>query len=158
MRGKKMNKIVPIVLSLFATVFINFAAADAEEKDTETVRFETELRNQSQSMRYPLREEVIASQVSVFQMSAPEYRRAIWDALENDKVQRNEQIEQEVADAQSLRDMPVDELDAETLRYKAAVEQMNLPPDAIEDLVEMFQANEAPMREMLWQRVTEAQQ
>ena len=54
--------------------------------------------------------------------------------------------------------MPTEELDAETLRYKAAVEQMNLPPAAIEDLVEMFQANEAPMRELLWQRVREAQQ
>jgi len=153
-----MRKIITVVLALIATVFINSAIADPQEKDAETMRFESELRSQSQSMRYPLREEVIASQVSVFQMSAPEYRRAIWDAFENDKVQRNEQIEQEADAAKGLQDMSVDELDAETLRYKAAVEQMNLPPDAIEDLVEMFQANEAPMREMLWQRVSEAQQ
>ena len=54
--------------------------------------------------------------------------------------------------------MPADELDAETMRYKAAIEQMSLPPDAIEDLVEMFQANEAPMREWLWPQVEGAQQ
>ena len=49
--------------------------------------------------------------------------------------------------------MPTDEFDAETLRYKAAIEQMNLPPAAIEDLVKMFQANEAQMRELFWQPV-----
>jgi hypothetical protein len=151
-----MNKIIPIVLSLFATVFINIAMADTEEKDAETMRFESELRKSSQSMRYPPREEVIASQVSVFQMSAAEYRRAIWDALEIDRVKLNEQNEQEVAAAQRVQDMPIDEMDAETLRYKAAIEQKSLPPDAIEDLVEMFQANDATMREMLWQRVQES--
>lgn len=45
--------------------------------------------------------------------------------------------------------------DAETLRYKAAVEQLGLPPDMTEDAVEMFFNNEAPMRQRLWQNVRE---
>ena len=108
-------------------------------------------------MRYPMKEEVIASQVYIFQASGPESRRAIWDELEENEAQQIQLQEQEIKDAQSLQHMPIEELDTETLRYKAAVEQLNLPPGAIEDLVEMFQANEAPMRGMLWERVKEAQ-
>jgi hypothetical protein len=48
------------------------------------------------------------------------------------------------------------EYDAETLRYKAAVEALDLPPDIVEDLVEMFYSNEAAFRETLWQRVNES--
>jgi len=153
-----MNRIGRIVLLLLATLLFNIAVAETEEKDAETLRFESELRSRSQIMRYPLQEEVIASQVSIFQQSSPEYRRAIWDAFEKDKAQQTQQKEQEIKDAQSLQNMPTDELDAETLRYKAAVEQMNLPPAVIEDVVKMFQANEAPIREMLWQQIPGAQQ
>jgi hypothetical protein len=45
--------------------------------------------------------------------------------------------------------------DAETLRYKAAVEQLGLLPDITEDAVEMFFSNEQPMRERLWQNIRE---
>ena len=153
-----MNNISRFVLSLLVTLLFNIAVADTEEKDAETMRFEAELRNRSQMLRYPLQENVIAGQVYIFQVSEPEHRQALWDELEKNKVQQYEQKNEEIADAQSLQDMPTEELDAETLRYKAAVEQMNLPPAAIEDLVEMFQANEAPMRELLWQGAREAQQ
>jgi hypothetical protein len=78
--------------------------------------------------------------------------------LEKTKLQQVEHQQQEIADAQRLRDMPTDEFDAETLRYKAAIEQMNLPIAATENLVKMFQVNEAPIREMLWQQVPGAQQ
>jgi len=153
-----MIRINRFVLLLMATLLISPVMAETEEKDAETIRFETEVRSRSQMMRYPLREEVIASQVYIFQVSSAESRQAIWDGLEENEAQQAQQKEQEIKDAQSLQDMPTDELDAETLRYKAAVEQLNLPPAAIEDLVEMFQANEAPMREMLWERVQGAQQ
>lgn len=153
-----MNRIYYFALLLMASLLFNTAMADEQEKDAETLRFETELRNRSQMMRYPLQENVIASQVYIFQASSPEYRQSLWNELEKDAVQQAEQKQQEIADAQRVQDMPIDELDAETLRYKAAIEQMNLPPDAIEDLVEMFQSNEAPMRELLWQRVQGAQQ
>lgn len=43
--------------------------------------------------------------------------------------------------------------DAETLRYKSAVEQLGLPADIVEDAVEMFHNNAAPMREQLWRNV-----
>jgi hypothetical protein len=132
------------------------AIPEMEGKDAETQRFEAELRTSSQAMRYPLQENVIASQVYIFQVAAPEYRQAIWEELEKSKVQLLEQQRQESADTAQLQDMPMDEMDAETLRYKAAVEQLNLPPAAIKDLVGMFQANDAPMRELLWQRVEEA--
>jgi hypothetical protein len=153
-----MNRIGRIVLLLLAISLFNIAVADTEEKDTETLRFEAELRSRSQMMRYPLQEEVLASQVAIFQMVDSEYRQAMWKELEKNKVQQTEQKQQELKDEQSLQSMPTDELDAETLRYKAAVEQMNLPPAVIEDVVRMFQANEAPMRELLWQQVPEANQ
>lgn len=132
------------------------AMPEMEIKDAETQRFEAELRTSSQSMRYPLQENVIASQVYIFQISALEFRQSLWEELEKSKAQLLEQQQQEAADAQHLQDMPKDEFDAETLRYQAAVEQLNLPPAAIKDLVEMFQSNDAPMRELLWQRVKEA--
>jgi hypothetical protein len=153
-----MNRFYHFAFLLLVMLFFNIAVADTEEKDTETLRFETELRNRSQMMRYPLQENVIASQVYIFQASSPEYRQAMWNELEKNAIQQTEQKQQEIADAQSLQNMPTDEMDAETLRYKAAIEQMNLPPDAIEDLVQMFQANEAPMRELLWQQVPGARQ
>lgn len=152
-----MNRISHIALSLLTTLLFNIAVADTEEKDAETQRFETELRNRSQMMRYPLKDEVIASQVYIFQVSSPESRQALWKELEKSTVQQTEQKQQEINDQQSLQDIPTDEIDAETLRYKAAVEQMNLPPAVVEDLVKMFQANEAPIREMLWQQIPGAQ-
>jgi hypothetical protein len=153
-----MNIISRIVLLFMATLILNIAVGDTEEKDAETLRFEAELRSRSQMMRYPLQEEVLASQVAIFQMVDSEYRQAMWKELEKNKVQQTEQKQQEIKDEQSLQSMPTDELDAETLRYKAAVEKMNLPPAVIEDVVRMFQANEAPMRELLWQQVPEANQ
>jgi hypothetical protein len=153
-----MNRFYHFAFLLLVMLFFNITVADTEDKDTETLRFETELRNRSQMMRYPLQENVIASQVYIFQASSAEYRQAMWNELEKNAIQQTEQKQQEIADAQSLQNMPTDEMDAETLRYKAAIEQMNLPPDAIEDLVEMFQANEAPMRELLWQQVPGARQ
>lgn len=134
------------------------AIPEMEGKDAETQRFEAELRKGSQSMRYPRQENVIASQVYIFQVSAPESRQAMWEELEKDISQVAEQQQGEAADAEQLQAMPTDEMDAETLRYKSAVEQLNLPPAAIIDLVEMFQANDAAMRELLWQRVGGAQQ
>ena len=133
------------------------AMPEMEGKDDETQRFEAELRTSSQSMRYPLQENVIASQVYIFQASAPELRQAMWEELEKNISQVAEQQQEEAADAEQLQAMPTDEMDAETLRYKATVEQLNLPPAAIKDLVEMFQANDAAMRELLWQRVEGAQ-
>jgi len=126
------------------------------EKDAETLRFEAELRQMSQMMQYPLQENVIASQVYLFQISAPDQRQMLWDEFEKGRQQLAEQQVNEAADAQILKDMPTDDLDAETLRYKAAVEQLDLPPGMAEDLVEMFQANDAAMRETLWQRVKDS--
>lgn len=146
-----MNRINYFALLLMANLLFNTAMADEQEKDSETMRFEAEIRSRSQMMRYPFTENIIASQVEIFQASAASSRQAIWSELEKTKLQQVEHQQQEIADAQSLRDMPTDEFDAETLRYKAAIEQMNLPPAAIEDLVIMFQANEAPMRELLMQ-------
>jgi len=132
------------------------AMPEIAEKDAETLRFESELRQLSETMRYPLQENVIASQVYTFQISEPEQRQALWQALENNKSQLAGQQEKEAADAEDLQNKTTEGMDAETLRYKAAVEQLNLPPGAIEDLVEMFQSNDATMREMLWQRVQES--
>ncbi len=148
-----MNRIYNFVLLLLATLLVNTAMADVEAKDAETMRFEAEIRSRSQMMRYPFSENIIAVQVEIFQASAAPSRQAIWDELEKNKAQQVEHQQQEIADAQSLRDMPTDEFDAETLRYKAAIEKMNLPPAVIEDVVKMFQANEAPIRELLWQQV-----
>ena len=132
------------------------AMPETGDKDAETVRFEAELQNLSQQSRYQTQESVIASQVYIFQISEPGQRQALWEDLENGKQQLVEQQETEANDAESLQSMPTEDLDAETLRYKAAIEQLNLPPDAIQDLVEMFQANDAAFRKTLWQRVEES--
>jgi hypothetical protein len=126
------------------------------EKDAETMRFEAELREMSQMMRYPLAENVIAPQVYLFQNSLPEQRQTLWEELEKSKQQLAQQQALEAVDEERLQNMPTEGLDEETLRYKAAVEQLNLPPGMAEDLVEMFQANDAAMRETLWQRVRES--
>jgi len=132
------------------------AMPDTGEKDAETRRYEAEVRNWSQMMRYPLAENVIAPQVYIFQISSPDQRQILWEALEKNKLQLAKEQQKEAADAARLQAMPTDGLDAETLRYKAAVEQLNLPPGVAEELVEMFQNNDAAFRETLWQRVRES--
>ena len=89
-----MNKINRFVLLLMATLLINPVMAETEEKDAETIRFETEIRARSEMMRYPMKEEVIASQVYIFQGSGPESRQAIWDALEENEAQQIQQQDQ----------------------------------------------------------------
>jgi hypothetical protein len=91
-----------------------------------------------------------------FGISSPELRQGLWEDLENARLALAEQDQADADDAESLQNMPTDDLDAETLRYKAAVEQLNLPPGMVEDLVEMFQANDAEFRKTLWQRVEES--
>ena len=93
-----MNRISRMMPLFLAILLSNIAVADEQEKDADTMRFESELRSRSQMMRYPLQEEVIASQVSIFQQSSPVYREAIWDAFEKDKVQQTQQKEQEIKD------------------------------------------------------------
>lgn len=81
--------------------------------------------------QFELRENVVASFVYAFEVSSPEMREKLWQQLEKDKA------------------------DAETLRYKAVVETLDLPLETVEDLVEMFAANEAEFRNVLWDRVAE---
>ena len=68
---------------------------------------------------------------------------------------RNQEVEQRAqeADALDMQPQPPGGYDAETLRYKVAVEKLDLPADVVDDLVEMFQSNDAPFRETLWERV-----
>ncbi len=127
-------------------------------KDAETQKFEAELRQFEQREKsglgqYELRENVIASFVYAFQISSPEQRAELWQQLENDKAEVIEQKRQQKADALEMQSQPPGEYDAETLRYKAAVEKLDLPADLVADLVEMFQANDAPFRNTLWERV-----
>jgi hypothetical protein len=132
------------------------AMPEIGDKDAETLRFEAELQDLSKQSRYETADNVIASQVYVFSISSPELRQGLWEDLENARLALAEQDQADADDAESLQNMPTDDLDAETLRYKAAVEQLNLPPGMVEDLVEMFQANDAEFRKTLWQRVEES--
>lgn len=132
------------------------AMPEIAEKDAETLRFEAELQSLSRQSRYETAENVIASQVYIFSISSPELRQGLWEDLENARLALVEQEQADADDAERLQNMPTDDLDAETLDYKAAVEQLNLPPGVVEDLVEMFQANDAEFRKTLWQRVEES--
>jgi hypothetical protein len=99
---------------------------------------------------------VVASFSYVFEISSPEQRARLWEELEKDKAEAAEQ--QRVQKAASIADQvkpPPAKYDAETLRYKAAVEQLDLPPDVIEQSVEMFHSNEEPFRQTLWKNVEE---
>lgn len=134
------------------------ATESTAPKDAETQKFEAELRQferreKSGLGQYELRENVIASFVYAFQISSPEQRAELWQQLENDKAEVIEQKRQQKADALEMQSQPPGEYDAETLRYKAAVEKLDLPADLVADLVEMFQANDAPFRKTLWERV-----
>ena len=121
-----------------------------DPKDAETQKFEAELR------QFELRENIVASFVYAFQISSPEQRTDLWQQLEQDKAEAVELRQQQEADARDMQSQPPGDYDAETLRYKAAVEKLDLPADVVYDLVEMFQANDAPFRETLWERVKES--
>jgi len=134
------------------------ATESTASKDAETQKFEAELRQFEQREKsglgqYELRENVIASFVYAFQISSPEQRAELWQQLENDKAEVIEQKRQRKADGLEMQSQPPGEYDAETLRYKAAVEKLDLPADLVADLVEMFQANDAAFRKTLWERV-----
>ncbi|MHC4146738.1 MAG: hypothetical protein ACYSUD_18445 [Planctomycetota bacterium] len=129
---------------------ISLAVADNDLKDAETKRFEAELK------QYEERENVIASFVYSFQISSPEQRAELWQELENDKAEMAESERRQKAAALEQQARPTNGYDAETLRYKAAVENLDLPPDVVEDLVEMFQSNDAAMRQVLWQRLEQS--
>ena len=122
-------------------------ATSTSPKDAETLRFESELR------QYELRENVVSSFVYAFQIASPELRAELWQQLEDDKAA--EIISKTEADAYKAQSRPPDYYDPETLRYKAAVENLDLSAELVEDLVEMFRANEAPFRKTLWDRVEE---
>ena len=124
------------------------ATESTAPKDAETQKFEAELR------RLELRKNVVASFVYIFQISSPERRAELWRELEHDKAEAIELRHQQEADALEMQSQPSVDYDAETLRYKAAVKKLDLPADVVEDLVEMFHANEAPFRKTLWERVT----
>lgn len=126
------------------------AVQSTAPKDAETLRFEAELQ------QFEIRENVVASFVYAFQISASEQRAELWQQLENDKAEAGELKRQQDAAALETQSHPPCVYDAETLRYKAAVERLDLPADALEDLVEMFQSNDAPFRETLWERVKQS--
>jgi hypothetical protein len=123
---------------------------NTDPKDAETQKFEAELR------QFELRQNIVASFVYAFQISSPEQRTDLWQQLEQDKAEAVELRRQQEADALDVQPQPPGGYDAETLRYKVAVEKLDLPADVVDDLVEMFQANDAPFRETLWERVKES--
>lgn len=122
-------------------------ATSTSPKDAETLRFESELK------QFELRENVVASFVYAFQIASPELRAELWQQLEKDKTA--EKISKTEADAYKTQSRPAGYYDAETLRYKAAVEELDLSAELVEDLIEMFRSNEAPFRKILWERVEE---
>lgn len=125
-------------------------SAEIGSKDPETLRFEAELT------QYKLRENVIASFVYNFQLASPEGRVKLWQSLERDKAEAAALKNQQAAKLLEKIIDPPGKYDAETLRYKEAVKNLELPAGMVEELVEMFHANEAPFRNTLWQRVKES--
>ncbi len=132
------------------------AITDAGPKDSETLRFEADLRQHSQSGLFQVQENAIEPVVFIFQTATPEQRSEMWAELEQNKQAAVDyQREQEEQALQPPSAMEAN-YDAETLRYQEAVKALGLPPDLVEDLVEMFHSNEAAFREVLWQRVNES--
>jgi len=120
---------------------------DVGSKDPETLRFEAALT------QHNLRKNVIASFVYAFHIASPEGRAKMWRELEKDKAEAAKLKSQQAAETLKMKANPLQEYDAETLRYEEAVNNLDLPPGAVQDLVEMFYSNEAPFRMVLWQRV-----
>jgi hypothetical protein len=126
---------------------------DAGPQDEETIRFESELRALSEASQFQMQENAIVAQVFLFQTSTPDVREMLWQDLEQGKQQLAERQREEAAQAAEPPSAAEAGYDSETLRYKAAVEALGLPPDITDDLVEMFHSNEAAFRETLWERV-----
>lgn len=120
-----------------------------EARDTEALRFENELR------QLELQENVIASFAYGFQVGSPEQRAQLWKELEKDKAEAGKHANQQKTRVNVNQAPPSAMYDAETLRYKAAVESLALPPDVVDDLVKMFHSNADAFRQTLWQRVKE---
>jgi hypothetical protein len=125
-------------------------AVEISSRDLGALRFEAEL------MQYKLRENVIASVVYTFQLATPKERAKMWQALERDKAEAAALKNQQAAKRLEKSIDPPGKYDAETLRYKEAVKNLELPAGMVEELVEMFHANEAPFRNTLWQRAKES--
>ena len=128
-------------------------ATDPGPKDEETIRYEAALQSLNEQAEFQAHENAITATVFIFQTSPPDHRAMLWEELEKGR-QAAAEIRKKHAEHGPAPVNP--DYDAETLRYKAAVEQLGLPPDMVEDLVEMFHSNEAAFRETLWQSVRES--
>ena len=129
------------------------AATDPGPKDEETIRYEAGLRSLNEQAQFKAQENAITANVFLFQTSPPDHRARLWEELEKGRQTAEETRKKEA----EHKPAPVNpDYDAETLRYMAAVEELGLPADMVEDLVEMFHSNETPFRETLWQRVRES--
>jgi hypothetical protein len=99
---------------------------------------------------------VIASFVYAFHIASPEGRAQLWRELEKDKAEAANLKSQRAATILKVNADPQHDYDTETLRYAETVNNLDLPPGAAQDLVEMFYSNEVLFRKVLWQRLIES--
>lgn len=123
-----------------------------EENDTETQKFETDLRQMG------LQDNVIASFAYAFQISGPEQRAQLWVGLEKGKAKAAEYIRLQEAMAGTTQAQTLAAYDAETLRYQSDIEQFGLSPEIMAEMVENFQTSNAAARAFLSQQMERMKQ
>lgn len=119
--------------------------------DAETQRYMAEVRQLN------VRENVWKPWVMAFKYSGPEIRVELWDELERHKGQdpmadvpaQMAAIEAEQAE----RDERRNRYDAETLRYKEALEKAGYPQVEVDGLVEIFAPSTEAVRQVYWSSI-----
>jgi hypothetical protein len=101
-----------------------------------------------------LEENEIMSLVYGFKISSPEIRAGIWEELEQTRNQLAEQdLSTEIAKIEAEQAQRGSNFDAETLRYKAALEQAGYSPTEVDGLVEIFSPSPEMVRKVYWDEV-----
>lgn len=117
------------------------------ELDEETAAYQAEL------LQMGLAENEAAGMTLSFRDSSAELRESMWGDLENYRAQANpDQLAAAIAEAEAEQLARGGNYDAETLRYKEALEQAGWSPEEVAGLVEIFSPAPEVVRQIYWQQ------
>jgi len=117
--------------------------------DAETQRYQLELQ------QLGLAENEVMPMVYAFKISSVDLRAGQWEDLENLRQQQASQnLAAEVAEIEAEQAARGSNYDAETLRYKAALERAGHSQAEVDGLTEIFSPAPEGVRKVYWDEVT----
>ncbi len=117
--------------------------------DTETQRYQAELQ------QLGLAENEVMPMVYVFKTSSAELRAGQWEDLENLRSQQaGLNLAAEIAEIEAEQAARGSHYDAETLRYKAALQRAGYSQAEVDGLTEIFSPAPEVVRKIYWDEVT----